>query len=418
MIDAILIGAGQRGTEVYAGWARRHPDSLRIVGVAEPDPDRRAAVQSMLAVPSDRAAESWEMLLEGPRLAEACIVATPDRLHHAPVAAALDRGYHTLVEKPLGASAAECVDLVRRAAASDGSLSVSHVLRYTPFFRTLHRVVAGGELGDIVSVEHRENVVAWHMAHSFVRGNWSRADLSTPMIVQKTCHDLDILTWNSGSPVVSLTSTGSLYEFRPERAPAGATGRCTDPCPVDDCPYDARRVYLRPEQRGWPVSVISADPSVEARLRALQEGPYGVCAYRAGSDAVDHQVVTMTHGDGTTSVLHLNGHSHEEARTMRYDGTRATLRAVFGRTQAIEVIDHAGGRRRDVPIETVSGGHGGGDHGVMASFVDSVAAGTGAPTDAAGALESHLLAFAAEQARLDGTRIELDAFRIRAGAEA
>ena len=295
----------------------------------------------------------------------------------------------------------------RAAEKSSGSLHIGHVLRFTPFFQTLHDVVRSGRLGDIVTVEHRENLVAYHMAHSFVRGNWGKREFAPPMIVAKCTHDLDILHWNLGSPVRTISSVGNLFEFRPERAPEGATERCTDPCPVVDCPYDARRVYLNPAFTGWPVHVITDDLSPEGRLRAIETGPYGICAYRAGSDVVDHQVVTMELESGTSVSLTMHGHSHEEGRTMRYDGTRATLRGRFGRVQEITVHQHSSGEVSEVPIPTLASGHGGGDAGILEGFIDSVENGTAPVTSGAESMISHYLAFMAEEARVRQTVISL-----------
>jgi predicted dehydrogenase len=293
---------------------------------------------------------------------------------------------------------------------------VCHVLRYAPFFAALHGVVASGLLGDIVTVEHRENVVYWHMAHSYVRGNWARSGRSSPMILAKCCHDLDLLVWAmDDNPVTRVHSFGSLMHFRAENAPRGATERCTDGCPAaDDCPFYAPRVYLT-DNLGWPTETISVDLSYEACLRALQTGPYGRCVYRADNDVVDHQVVSMEYGSGATATLVMHGHSDEEERTIRYDGTRATLRARFrySGTSEITVHDHLTGRVEGVPVGGEGeDGHGGGDSRLLLDFAEAVRD-PRAPvrTSARTALESHLLAFAAERSRLKHAEIDMAAFR-------
>jgi predicted dehydrogenase len=311
----------------------------------------------------------------------------------------------------MAANLAEAEELARISEHTNQVVQVSHVLRYTPFFRALNDVITSGRIGDIVTVEHRENVAAWHMAHNFVRGNWATAGSSTPMIVQKCSHDFDILAWNLDSPVVRLSSVGSLFEFHPDRRPIGATDRCIDGCPVVDCPFDARRTYLTEQTGGWPIHVITDDFSMEGRSRALREGPYGRCVYTAGSDVVDHQVVTMELASGASCVLVMHGHSHEEHRTMRYDGTRATLRAVFGRSQRIEVIDHARGDAEDIPIDPAVGGHGGGDDALLSEFIDAIRGGGAILTTPSVSLESHYLAFAAEQARVTGDSIDMTTWR-------
>lgn len=410
-VNAVVVGAGQRGFHVYGAWALRQPDRLRFVAVVEPDPERRRRFGEAHRVPEENRLESTDALWARERLAEACIIAGPDRMHEDAAVTALEAGYHTLVEKPMATSLDGARRIRDAALRNPGRLHVAHVLRYTPFFRTLHEVIASGHLGELITVEHRENVWAFHMAHSFVRGNWGKADDSAPMIVTKCCHDFDILTWNIPSPIHRLASAGSLTHFHPDRAPVGATPRCTDGCPATDCPFDARRIYLDERSTGWPVHVITHDLSPEGRLAALRDGPYGRCAYLAGSDVVDHQVVTMETESGVTVTLTMHGHSDAEERTMRYDGSRATLRGRFGRTQEITVADHATGRVETIPIPTPSGGHGGGDEGIIDGFLAGVANGAPSLTPAEEAFESHLLALLAEEARTGGIWIDVGARR-------
>ncbi len=403
-----MIGAGQRGHFTFGAYATEHPGEIQFVAVVDPNPARRDRfVAAHSGARTFATAADW--LAEG-QIADVAIVASPDRFHSEAAAGAMHAGYDVLLEKPMASSLEESVALVRISEATGRTLAVAHVLRYTPFFTTLHGVVTSGRLGEIVTVEHRENVAAFHMAHSFVRGNWSRADESTPMIVQKCSHDFDILAWNLPSPVVSLSSIGSLMHFQPDKAPDGATPRCTDPCPVEACPYDARQ-YLNPAWTAWPVHVITDDISQAGREAALRYGPWGRCVYTAGSDVVDHQVVMMELATGASVVLVMHGHSAEESRTMRYDGTRATLRARFGRHSAIEVTDHMGGATESIPIEEPRGGHGGGDNGVVGAFLDAVRNRRQPLTGAAESLESHLLAFAAEQSRMSGEPIDIKSLR-------
>ena len=411
MTDAILIGAGQRGHHVYGRWALEHPDRLRIVAVSDPRRDRIERFAEDHGIPASHRFESADVLLSIPPIAPAAIIASPDQAHHRHILAALRAGYHVLAEKPMASTLAECFGLVEASSQARGTLHIGHVLRFTPFFQTLREVITSGRLGEVVTVEHRENVRSWHMAHSYVRGNWARGEMATPMIVAKCCHDFDILHWNLRSPVTRLSAVGSLFEFVPERAPAGATARCTDPCPVPDCPYDARRIYLDTSLQGWPIHVITDDLSMEGRLEALRKGPYGVCAYLAGSDVVDHQVVAMQLESGTSVSLTMHGHSHEEGRTMRYDGTRATLRGAFGRRQSIVVIDHVSGTPEEIPIRTGHGGHGGGDGGIIEAFLATVEDGAPPATPASESFEGHLLAFLAEEARTTGMVIDVAARR-------
>jgi predicted dehydrogenase len=458
-----MIGAGGRGYAAYGSYALAHPDELRFVAVAEPNDARRSRFAAAHDIPRERQYTTWEDLLAQGRSADAALVCTMDTLHTAPAVAALEAGYAVLLEKPMATTPADCVRLVRTAERTGGLLQICHVLRYTSFFSTLHEIVTSGRLGDVITVEHRENVVYWHMAHSFVRGNWRRRDATSPMILAKCCHDLDILVWNLGR-CKQLSSFGSLRHFRPENAPPGAPARCTDGCPAADaCPWYAPRLYLdliplmhvarrspsrwerlgaaltleRPtltsalrrlipavdsalDYRDWPISAISEDTSREARRRALEEGPYGRCVYHCDNDVVDHQVVNLQFESGASGVLAMQGHAHQEARTMRYEGTRATLRGKFayGLDDTLEIHDHRTGRVERIDLGSTSAsvtGHGGGDEGLMAAFVRAARGGSGGLTSGRESLESHLMAFAADQARLETSVVVMDTFRRRVG---
>ncbi len=432
-LELVLIGAGQRGAYAYASYALEHPDEVRIVAVAEPDPERRARVANQHDIDDEHCFSSWENLIAKGQLGQGAIVTTQDQMHVEPAVAALEAGYHVLLEKPMAHTLEGCVKLVQTAERTQRTLQICHVLRYSPFWKRLHEVLESGRLGDLITVEHRENVAYWHMAHSFVRGNWRNERLSSPMILAKCCHDLDILVWNLNKPVKRLSSIGSLLHYRAETVGPEIPLRCTDHCPIEKtCAFSAIGIYLEYRHNPtmienaaalgidlnaphvWPYTVLSEDVSYAGRLQALQTGPYGRCVYRCDNDVVDQQMVSMELEGGASVMLVMHGHSDEEHRSMRYDGTRATLRARFGRRSEITVHEH-GGKIESIPIDDPNeSGHGGGDHGLVADFLRMLRGESEALTSARVALESHLLAFAAEEARHNGTVVNMADFRARA----
>lgn len=433
-IGFVLVGAGSRGAHAYAPYAQHHPEEARIVAVAEPDPVRRAHIADLHDLPPDRCYAHYDELFAQGQLAEGAIICTQDAMHVEPTLAALAQGYHVLLEKPMATSPIDCTRLVMAAEKAQRMLVIGHVLRYTDFFYLLHELISNGKIGDVITADHRENVAHWHMAHSFVRGNWRRKDESTPMILAKCCHDLDIMVWNLGQDITHVGSFGSLSNYRPARKPAGAPARCLDGCPVEStCAFSAKRIYLDLEPfthlldggsphdtlpSVWPFNVISHDTSYAARKAALETGPYGRCVYACDNDVVDHQVVTMEFANGVTASLTMHGMSDHEDRTMRYDGTLGTLTGVFNAQGGrIEIHPHRG-----VPeVYEVDGraGHGGGDTGIMKNFVAAIRTGSAPRSSARESLESHLLAFASEDARLSRSVIDMQHYRadLRAAVE-
>jgi len=412
-VTLALVGAGIRGWS-YA----RHAVAAgagRVVALAEPDPARRSAAAEEFAVPADRVYGDWSELAGAGRLADAAIVATQDRQHREPAVALTGLGYHVLLEKPMAPTEAEAAAIAAAAERNDVMLAVCHVLRYTPYTRTLKHLLDEGAIGRLVSVQHLEPVGWWHQAHSFVRGNWRRSDTSAPMLLTKSCHDIDWLMYLFGRAPRRVSSFGGLSHFRAESAPAGAGTRCTDCAVESTCPYSARRLYLDclddPDRHFWPLSVVTDDLTEDGVLTALRTGPYGRCVYACDNDVVDHQVVAMEFDDGATCSFTMSAFTpmgHRRTRLLGthgyLDGDGVTLTHADFRTGEETVVDPpvtAGSSAAD--------GHGGGDEGLVDAFLAAVA--TADPTllasDAATSLASHRVVWAAEHARTTGTVVTL-----------
>ncbi len=423
-ITLALIGAGQRGRG-YANYALQYPDQAQFVAVAEPGQERRARFQRLHSIPDERCFTSWQELLAQPQLADAVLVCTQDKMHFAPAMAAFKAGYHVLLEKPMSPDPLECIQMGTSASAYERIFTICHVLRYTGFFSTLKTLLDQGEIGRLISIQHNENVAFWHYAHSYVRGNWRNSDLSSPMILAKSCHDMDILLWLAGADCVNISSFGTLTHFKPENAPAGAPARCLDGCPTEQtCPYYAPRFYLREDITGWPASVITDEPtSMQARLKALAEGPYGRCVYHCDNNVVDHQVVNLEFANEATAVFTMCAFTNNCDRTIKLMGTKGEIRGAMEKGE-IEVTDFLTGNQKVIQIPQEGDelhGHGGGDFGLMRDFVELVQNDLSRPkgrdgqraslTSAAASVQSHLMAFAAEKARLERSVINLETFR-------
>jgi predicted dehydrogenase len=418
-VELVMVGAGNRGYLAYGAFAERHPEEAKFVAVVEPDDARRARFAGAHQIPTDRQFRSWEDIADRAPLAPGLVNATLERTHRDSTLALLAAGYDMLLEKPIAITPKECLEIAAAAESTGRLLQIGHVLRYAPFFQEVREIVASGRLGAIVSVDWRENLVYWHFAHSYVRGNWGSSQRGGPMILTKCCHDLDLLVWMFGN-CERLSSSGSLTHFTRDAVGPEIPDRCTDGCPIaDDCPYFAPRVYLdrlRENPGSFAVSAVTIDRTPEGIMRALETGPYGRCVYRSDNDVVDHQVVLMRFAGGLSVSLTMQGASHLEGRTIRIDGMRATLLANESRGE-FQIHDHRAGTSERTTKQRGVGGHGGGDEGLMRAFVAAMRGDrAGVLTSARESVTSHLLAFAAEESRLSGEAVEMRAFTEKAAA--
>jgi predicted dehydrogenase len=446
MLTAVVIGLGDRGN-VYSEYARGHSAEFKLVAAADPDSERLELFASKHNLSPDKCFSSWEELLDQEKLGHIAIITTPDHLHVQPALYAMQKGYDVLLEKPMAPTLDECMQLVQQAQKSNCILHICHVLRYTEFYSQIYEIIRSHEIGDIVNISMQENVSYYHYAHSYIRGNWHNREQSSPMILAKCSHDLDLLYWYVGKTPTKVASFGALSHFGTENAPSDVPERCTDGCSIaDTCQYYAPRIYLdivpllhetvkyggRIEREiarwglkypklkqippfsridqytGWPVSVISNDLTFQGKLQALEKGPYGRCVYHIKDhNVVDHQVVIIEFENQVTATLTMQGHSHNEGRTIRIDGTKGTITGEFLMSkQKLQVHHTQSGTSRTILDKKSVSGHGGGDAGLIRAFLELIRNKLLGEKDftpftsASSSLMSHLLAFAADEARL------------------
>ena len=417
----ILVGAGGRG-RTYTNYILKHPDRFELVAVAEPIEARRRYIQEKHGIPDEMAFTDWRPLLALPKLADACIICTMDRDHYEPAIEAIGKRYEILLEKPAGATPAECMKMADYAEEMGVNVLVCHVLRYTPFFMALKNLIDGGKIGKVMQIRHCEDVGHVHQSHSFVRGNWGNESRATPMILQKSCHDMDILQWLIGTPCTRVQSFGTLSYFTAENRPAGAPDRCIEGCPVGDtCPYNATKIYSV-DAPGWfktHATEKKSEATEEDYLEALRTTNYGRCVFATDNDVVDHQVVNLEFA-GDVYVTFSMAAFNKGGRELTVMGTEGTLHA----RMSDKCFTHFDFRTREetqieisdaISNELISGGHGGGDEGIMKAFFERLD-GTYTGKSICSLREAcvnHLIAFAAEESRRCGTVVDMKEYEQR-----
>lgn len=415
-VTAIVIGAGARGS-VYAAYSEQYAKSLKIVGVADPNPIRREQMANAYGITPEHQFADWADVFKLAKFADAVIIATPDNLHYQPCMRALAAGYDVLLEKPIAQTAKECTDILRQARKYGRIVGVCHVLRYAPYFRALKRVIDEGRLGDIVSVQHFEPVRFHHMAHSYVRGNWYSAEKTTPIIIAKACHDLDIIRWLLNKPCKKVSAFGSLSFYTRKNEPQGAADRCFDCAVEKQCPFSALKIYIREHKYLYvfdalPKEKAAKDAKIAEYLRTTN---YGRCVFRCPNDQCDHYVCNLefegVNGTApTTAGLQVEALTSYGGRKTRIMGTKADI---VGDMKTFTLTDFLTGRKYiwDEDISKLPGyeGHAGGDWGIVKDFVLAVANQDekylSSTIDVS--VESHVMGFKAEEARLKNKIVKI-----------
>ncbi|CAM0139788.1 unnamed protein product [Umbelopsis sp. WA50703] len=419
----IVIGAGSRGTS-YAEFARVMPSWMKIVAVAEPDPQKRELFRAAYNIDANHAYEDWKPIVAKSKIADAVFICTLDHQHFEPAVAFAGLKYHIFLEKPMSVSISECLKITAAAEAADTVFAIGHVLRYSPFHRRIKEILDTKELGEIINIQHVEPVGWFHFAHSYVRGNWHKEADSTFSLMGKCCHDIDLLQWWTGLRYAKVSSFGSLTWFKKENKPtqAGSSTQCLE-CPLQDtCQFSAKTIYLK---HNWHTSVLSPSRNIIDIEDAVKTGPYGHCVYEADNDVCDNQVVNIQFqkGEQTTPTATLTMISTSDALCQRKvriycsngdieaDEEELEIKVTNFSTRSTRCINPYKGN-------AIIGGHGGSDMGIVRAFLLAIDAYERGNIQEARsyippvqeALNAHLFVFAAESARKTGTVVDVDQY--------
>ena len=414
ILTVSILGVGARGGEAYGRYIHENADKFNVTHLCDIVEERLEKYALAFDVKKENCFLSEDEFFAEKR-SDVLLICTMDRQHVDMAEKALDLGYDILLEKPVSDNTDELRSLVRKANETGRVIMVCHVLRYTVMINKLKEIIDNGGIGKLVSIDQMENVGSWHQAHSFVRGNWRNSVETSPMILQKCCHDMDLLQYFAGAKCHSLSSMGSLFHFKKENQPAGASDRCVSCKYVNSCPYSAKKIYIDmwkdsgAAENRWPMNVITdAYPlTEEAIYKAIEEGPYGRCVYACDNDVVDNQTVIMQFENGVTATLRMEGFTKKGGRDIRFFGTEGelamdeegnfiTLRRFFGEEKTWKI--------NELTDDLV--GHGGGDHRMIDKLYEVIAQkNENVDTCIENSVESHYMALAAEESRVKGGQL-------------
>ena len=425
-ITVVLLGAGNRA-DVYASVSLESPEKLKVVGIVDPDPIRRELMRKKYGVSEENCFENVYDFVKIPKFADAVINATMDELHIPTAIPVLRAGYDLLLEKPFAVNEKEMDELLTVAKECKSRVVIGHVLRYTDFYSSIKKHIIAGEIGKLISIETCEHVNYHHMAVSYVRGKWRSEKLCfAPMLLAKSCHDMDILLWmmNETKPK-KITSFGSDFQFGRERKPEGAGTRCMKDCPyVDECIFSAKANYLAaPRWRQYVWKSLEALPELtdEIKENSLKtDNPYGLCVWDFERDGnVDHQSVNIVFENGATGTFSMIGGSAKSERNIHIVGTKGEIKGSFEDSRYVirkmepdsqkgysETVFELNDKGDKIGAQ---GAHGGGDRMLVLDFLEYLNG--EAPSVSCATLEdsaiSHRAVFRADEARREGKIVEI-----------
>lgn len=418
MVKVAILGLGSRGATTYGDYLITLND-VKISAICDIDKDKLNFYQNKYHVEKKDCFLNSEDFFKAGKLADILIIATMDQDHYSQAMKALDLKYHLLLEKPIALNLNQCLDIENKALKNNLYVVVCHVLRYSLFYKKIKEIVNSKILGNIININSTENVGYWHQAHSFVRGNWNNSNKTSPMILQKCCHDFDILNWIIDKKPLNVSSFGSLSLFKKENAPKDSSNYCYDCKIQNNCPYNAVKYYVdsikNDKDLGWPYDVVVLNPTKDKVLAAIKNGPYGRCVYKCDNNVVDHQIVNIQYEDNITATHTMCAFSKDCYRDIKIFATRGDL---IANTLNNTIIYHTFVDNKEFVIDVSKltndlSGHMGGDKLMINEFLKLINKDTSQlDSSIEKSVLSHVIAFAAEESRNNkGVVINLNEFK-------
>ena len=422
-LKAILVGCGDR-TCVYTHIGVDELKGLEVVAAVDPDLERRKYVHEHFNVPLDKCYSDISDVLSQKKFADVVINGTMDELHIETSMPFLKQGYNMLLEKPITNNEKELLELAKTAKENNCKLMICHVLRFSPFYREVKRVITSGEIGRVININTSERVGAYHSSVSYLRGKWnSEQSCGSSLLLAKCCHDIDLITWfnNNTRPVLTY-SMGTRNYFNKEDAPKGSGERCMVDCPKDvreKCIFDAEYMYVKNTILPWyPWQCTGKkyqDVTLEEKIESLKTyNPHGRCVFKCGGDLLNNQQVVIKFADGSIACHTLVLGAMKADRTIHIVGTAGEIEGsvssgeLFIRTYNKET---AGYNERKVTFEEKkgeTGGHFGGDKGLVADLLAYLGGEqlSNSTTVIEDSLVGHLIVYDADESIRSGQPIE------------
>jgi predicted dehydrogenase len=319
-----IIGCGARLRHIGDLLCRLADRKVQFAYVFDPSERSRAQAAELLGRPA--AVSRYSEMLEDPRVSWV-MIGSPNHLHAEHAIAALRAGKDVFCEKPLATTVEDCLAIRDAVRASGRQFVVGFTLRYSPFYREVHRLVSAGTIGKLISFEFNETLDFNH--GGYILGDWRRlTSLSGGHLLEKCCHDIDIANWIVGSRASRVASFGGLSFFVPEN------DKHIQRLGKDDRGRDAYRAF---------------------------EDTENLNPFTADKDIVDHQVAILEYANGVRATFHTNCNSGLPERRIYLCGSEGAIRAdvIGGRIEHRRI----GFRERThvIDMNQHRGGHGGGD---------------------------------------------------------
>lgn len=365
-IKVAVIGGGGRGRGVINNLLRDSKGNVDVVALFEPDMAVARQTVDAWGEKAVKICESYQEAIDTDGV-EWVMVFSPNVYHKAHIIYAFAAGKHVFSEKPLATTVDDCQTIFEAHQKSNSLFATGFVLRYAPLYRKAKEILASGKLGKIISIDANENITPAH--GGYIMRNWRRnSKISGPHILEKCCHDLDLINWFCESIPTRVASFGGLNFFIPEND-------------------GLREKYGEQTFMAWPDPHAVKSP------------------FTSDKDMKDNQVGIMEYRNQIRVMFQTTMSNAIPERRMFFSCTEGTMIVeLYSGVLKYRCIGDEG-----VTLVDIAGdGHGGGDNFIMRELYDTMLNGTLPKCSGNEGLESAVVAIMLDKAADEGRVIDME----------
>ena len=365
-INVAVISAGNRSQTVVKQLLKDSERNVKVVNLYDPDPKEMEYFCNRLELTDTKCCSTSEEAINDPKV-DWVMVFAPNAYHKQYILAAFAAGKHVFSEKPLATSVEDCQEIYLAHLKSGKLFATGFVLRYSPLYRKAKEILDSGKLGRIITVEANENITPSH--GGYIICNWRRhSAIAGPHILEKCCHDLDLINWFCGSLPSQVASFGKCDFFTPENKYIG-------------------------EKYG------------EERFLTWRDAHRDTTPFAGDHDLQDNQICIARFRNNILVSFCATMCNIIPERRMLFHCTEGTL-SVELYTHSIKYRNLADTMMTELTFNT--DGHGGGDGQIMRELYKSMCEGTTPKCSGSEGLESAVFSLALDQASRTGQIVDLE----------
>ena len=278
---------------------------------------------------------------------DAVAIMCPEAFHEEYAVRALEAGRHVFCEKPMAITVEGCDRMIHAWRKSGKHLMIGFNMRYMNIFRVMKDIVDSGTIGEIKAVWVRHFVGkggGWYFH------DWhANSANSTSLLLQKGCHDIDMIHWITGRYTKRVVGMGGLDYYGGDR---DNDLRCPE-CPDKD---DCVEYHHKP---------------------ARPFNPMDQCVFREEVDVEDTSMVLMELEGGIKASYQQCHFTPDYCRNYTFIGTEGRMENLDDKSEVIVRLRDRSNRwanlaHRRYDVKPAQGGHGGADPLLCKDLVDRI----------------------------------------------